>query len=276
MNRPLLVLSLAAVCGISLPTAARQGQLRTVYISVLDSSGMPVPDLRLADLVVTEDDQTRQVSNVERATVPARLALIVEEHELWSGSVRASIKALVTRVPQGWQVGLFSAERPELTIVDFTNEPTRVLHAIEVFTPITLKHDNANVHFEALVQDLATQFHRQEVARPIILAMTPQRNSSPNWDLIIRDVLRSRTSVFAACTSEMGLLVSKGVEVSGGRAEIVLTEVSMPTAVSRILDDMVGQFAVTYISPTAPRDGFRLRVRVNRPNTDVRAPERVY
>ena len=58
--------------------------------------------------------------------------------------------------------------------------------------------------------------------------------------------------------------------------DLVTTDSGIPAAMQRLTAEIQGQFALTYVSPTQPDAGSRLRVTVNKPDVTVRAPERVY
>src|SRR5260221_442343 len=93
MNRLLAASTIAALCVVGL-AAAPQPRSRTVYITVVDKGGVPVPDLKPSDLIVTEDGQDRQSLTVQRASAPMKVAVIVDEGELWSSPVRASLNSI--------------------------------------------------------------------------------------------------------------------------------------------------------------------------------------
>ncbi len=91
---------------------------------------------------------------------------------------------------------------------------------------------------------------------------------------------RSRVTFFAiasrhAVPADHNPVIDASAEVSGGRVDPVLTDSGIPTALTRIAGDLLGQYAVTYQAGAAPSSGSRLRVDVKRPGVIVRAPERV-
>ena len=50
-----------------------------MYVSVVDQSGMPVPDLGLADFIVREDNLSREVLRVAPADDPMQIAILVDD-----------------------------------------------------------------------------------------------------------------------------------------------------------------------------------------------------
>ena len=74
---------------------------RSVIVTVLDKTGAPVKDVAPADLVVREDDSSREVIEVKPATDPFTVALIVDNTRATMGKdaptreLRAGLTAFV-------------------------------------------------------------------------------------------------------------------------------------------------------------------------------------
>ena len=58
-----------------------QAQQRAVYVSALDKSGNPVAELQPSDVIVKEDDVTREILRVAPATEPMQVALLVDNSQ---------------------------------------------------------------------------------------------------------------------------------------------------------------------------------------------------
>src|SRR5262245_41722569 len=64
---------------VALPLTLRaQPITRSMYVSVVDAAGAPVPDLGPSDFVVREDNATREVLTVVPAEEPMQIALLVD------------------------------------------------------------------------------------------------------------------------------------------------------------------------------------------------------
>ena len=75
--RPLIVVcGVAAVLSVAIPLSARQAQERTIYVSVVDRQGRPVPEIKLSDVFVTEDGRPRQLVKIEQAAPPLNVAIV--------------------------------------------------------------------------------------------------------------------------------------------------------------------------------------------------------
>ena len=268
-----LRLALVLSAGVSVAVTARQAQLRTVYISVVDKHGHPIPELSASEVTVTEDNQPRRIVTLERATAPIKAAVVMGERGLWDAPVRASLRAFALSMPSNTSIGLFSSTRAEGTLVGFT-EPRQLLEAVGALAPI---NNSAADGTADVLRSFARQFQKDHIERPIIFvfAVGGPSQDSGNWDFIMRDIQRSRATVFAVGVP-IGTILDQAAEVSGGHAEAVLATAGIPAATRRAADEILGQFALTYSTTLTPKDGFRVRVRVAKPDVTVRAPARVY
>ena len=165
----------------------------------------------------------------------------------------------------------------------------------------------------ALTDNVARQFEQQGTARPVMIVVTIDQNCRnapwvnshflttdqqfdsvlrgtpepcPGYStkgtspLIVEQVLRSRATFFAIAARHSALddhdpVIDASAEASGGHVEAVLMDSAIPTALTRITDDLLNQYAVTYNSSPTPKDGARLRLTINRSDVIIRAPERV-
>ena len=84
MQRPfrLVLAGLTAAAAASIATGATPlagaAAERTVYVSVMDGNGSPVPDMTQAEFTVKEDGAARTITNVERATAPLAYAILLD------------------------------------------------------------------------------------------------------------------------------------------------------------------------------------------------------
>ena len=59
-------------------TLLSQAIERSMYVSVVDQTGAPVPDLGPSDFIVREDNASREVLRVGPATDPMQVAILVD------------------------------------------------------------------------------------------------------------------------------------------------------------------------------------------------------
>jgi hypothetical protein len=84
---------------------------RSVFISAVEDSGMPLPDLTRADVQVTEDGVKREVTRVTLCDEPLRIALLADSSTATSAiinTVRTALHAFVDNLPDEHEVAFVS------------------------------------------------------------------------------------------------------------------------------------------------------------------------
>jgi hypothetical protein len=293
--------------------AKSETQTRTIYVSAVDKKGVPVADLRATDVVVTEDGQPQAPLTVEHASALMRIALVVDDRGLGVPEVRAGLSSFVEALRGHAEVGAFSSVRPEATVVDFTADTQTLLAGIQQLLPMQTGGQGLSTLTLELAQEYAKRGTARPVmvvvtidescndssalsasrgAAPITMAgqtIAPpgcpagaarQFGSATPWQQAVEQIQHGRVTFFGIASrhtapGDHSPVIDASAEVSGGRVEPVLTDSGIPAALTRIADDLLGQYAVTYNASSAPPQGVRLRVNVKRSGVTVRAPERV-
>ena len=111
-----------------------------MYVSALDKRGAPVAELAPADVIVREDEVTREVLRIAPATEPMQIAILVDNSQAAEPYIRdyrealpAFINALTadTKAGSKHEIALVAlGERPTI-LADYTVEPARVLKAAQ-------------------------------------------------------------------------------------------------------------------------------------------------
>src|SRR5216110_1649864 len=84
---------LAITCAAA--DAAAQALQRSLYVSVVNEAGEPIPDLGPADFIVREDNVAREVLRVAPADEPMQVAVLVDT----SQTSRNNISYMRTALP---------------------------------------------------------------------------------------------------------------------------------------------------------------------------------
>src|ERR1700683_1478291 len=88
--------SLLVALALTMPEQlAAQANRRSMYVSVLNEAGAPVPAVVPADLAVREDNAAREVLLVQPATEPMEIAILVDN----SQAARDSISVIRQTLP---------------------------------------------------------------------------------------------------------------------------------------------------------------------------------
>jgi len=258
-------------------SAIDQPQQRTIFVT--PSSKTPPSGLKIGDFFVREDNSDRTVTDVHPATERIKLAILMDERGLWSPSVRQGLIDFANAMDGKADIGLFSVIRPELKAIDFAPSARAFIDRLQEIGPVS-NQMRTEYEWYPHIEDLARTFQSQHVARPIIVAIdqTPVSRVAlpPTWDVIVKEIQQSHTTVFAVGFKFIRGILDSAIEASGGSGETVVMDTGAPAALERIAKQILSQYAVTYDSTPPPGDGFRLRVSAGRPAATAKAPTRVY
>src|SRR5438270_3522658 len=99
MTRPRGFVPVVLVAGLwiaaaSSPAGQRSTRERSLYVSVVDQDGAPIADVRPSDVVVKEDNLTREVLRVVPAEEPMQIALLVDTSQAASDHISHMRQAL--------------------------------------------------------------------------------------------------------------------------------------------------------------------------------------
>ena len=82
-----LAVGLALAAGMGPVRVSAAQASRTIYVSVMDSNGAPVGDMKQDEFSVKEDGQARTITKVERASEPVHYVIMVDTTPGLSGAV---------------------------------------------------------------------------------------------------------------------------------------------------------------------------------------------
>jgi len=249
-------------------TLLSQARERSIYVTMVDQSGAPVPNMGPTDFIVREDDTAREILRVEPATDPMDIAILLDNSVADANSVPqmrralpAFLDALMAPAPAG--------KRNQVALITLAGRPTIVAdYAIE---RAPLDKAIARVWEETFVGgyyllngiiEVTQGFRKRESARPIIVAITgegpelsnrhpdqvlePLRDSGAALHVIsigrpavgISDEVRDRNTV-----------VDQGPRLSGGTYTQLLTATALQRRLQQLADVLTHAYKVTYGHP---------------------------
>jgi hypothetical protein len=260
--------SLAVVLSIGLlwsvaPMA--QALQRSIYASVLNKAGAPVPDLGASDFVVREDNLSREVLRVEPATAPMQVALLVDNSQRSNANMRDIREATnelikgMTGTPVKNEVAVIAvAERPTI-LVDYSTDQAKLLKgAGPLFT-----QPNSGAYMLDAIFETARAFKKREATRPVIVAIAtngPELSTRYRDQVIgaVKDAGASfhvvmvgtpPTDVLTSEGRERAYIFSEGTEQRGGRYDNVLAASALPDRMKQVANELTHQYLVTYARP---------------------------
>ena len=261
-----------------------QAQERAVYVSALDKKGVPVAELAPADVIVREDDVTREVLRIAPATEPMQVAILVDNSEAAEPYIRdyrealpAFINALTADMKAGskHEIALVAlGERPTI-LADYTVEPARVLKAAQrVFST-----SGSGTYFLDAVIEVSQGINRRSAPRPVIVAIiTEGLDLSNRHYRQVLDPLRTSGAALHIIalgsprnlSEDRSMVLDEGPKRSGGSFSTLLVGTALTNRMKQLANELTHQFRVTYARPNRLIPPDQVTVTSKRPDLTVR------
>src|SRR5688572_1365609 len=133
LARVLLVITLIA-SGVIHAQQVKPNQLQ-VFISAVDASGAPVPDLKPEEIAFTENGKPGTVASLDRHQLPIKLTIAVDngrESTTALAALRAGLTGLAEALPADVEVTLITMSQPQ-TVVRPTTDRAQINQGISRF-----------------------------------------------------------------------------------------------------------------------------------------------
>jgi hypothetical protein len=263
---------------------AAQAQQRAVYVSALDKSGAPVADLQPSDIIVKEDDVTREVLRIAPATEPMQVAIMVDNSqaaEPFIRDYRDAIPAFVNALTAGTQAGskheialVALGERPTI-LSDYTVEPARVLKGAERLFATS----GSATYFLDGVIEVSQGINRRSSPRPVIVAIVTEGPDLSNRHYRqVLDPLRTSGAQLHIITlgaprnlsEDRSMVLDEGPRRSGGSFSTLLLGTALTNRLKQLANELTHQFRVTYARPNRLIPPDQVTVTSRRPELTVR------
>jgi VWFA-related protein len=242
-----------------------QALRRSMYVSVLDKEGAPVPNLGPADFVVREDKRTREILSVEPATAPMQVALLVDNSSRSRNSIRdirdatnEFIKGMTSGVVRNEVAVVAVAERPTVLVDYSADQPRLLAGAGRIFTQM----DSGAYLLDGLFE-VSQGFKKREASRPVIVAIS---TNGPELSTRYHDQIVSAlrgvgaafsvvmvgpppTDVLSSEGRERAATLSQGTQDTGGRYDNVLAASALAGRLKQVANELTHQYLVTYARP---------------------------
>jgi von Willebrand factor type A domain len=261
--------SLVFLAGLSIlagvQVSAAQPRERELYVSILDKDKHAVTTTpQPQDLIVREDNVAREVLRIVPATEPMQVALLVDNSQAATRSIQRMREGITQFV------NLMANGRNEISIVTMGDRPTLVVDATS--DADKLKKNGADRLFAApgsgtylleSIIETSKGFRKKESARPVIVALLTEGTefSNQHYDDVLKALKDSGTEFFALTLTETqaddrsdpvrnrNVVLDRGTRETGGRREILLSDMAIQGAMTSVADELLHQFKVTYGRP---------------------------
>ena len=283
-----LLLSCAPVIASGPPSDPHS---RTVFITVTDRAGQPVPDLVPEDLEIKEGGKAVTIEAAGRASELLQLNIIVDDNG--TGLFRAGLARFVQRLEGRAVMTLSSVVGQTMKLVQSTSSIERMMTAIATLNARPGTPDGGQL-LEG-ISEAAEELRKAEARRPVIIALTVggQEHSTVRSDFVLDQIRRSGAAlhVFSVASSALRSTVvavaprdllqenmhlqrvlGDGPKQSGGRHQVIVASAGTLSALQHLASELTTQYRVTYTLPAGARRSERLNVTSRRKDIVIRAP----
>jgi hypothetical protein len=246
---------------------AAQAIPRSLYVSVLNEAGAPVPDLAPSDFIVREDNVAREVLRVAPATEPMQIAVLVDNSQAARDNIAHIRQALPAFVAALTGTGA-GAIKNEVAIVAIGERPTILTGytsnraALQKGIDRIWSLQGSGAYLLDGIVETCQGFKKRDARRPVIIAITTEGPELSNWqhDQVI-DPLRATGAAFYALaigppssslsdeTRNRDIVLDEGPRATGGRRDELLTGMALTGKLKQLADELLHQYRVTYARP---------------------------
>jgi VWFA-related protein len=262
---------------------------RVMYVSAVDSQGVPVKDLKAEEFVVREDGVRREVVSIEKATEPVTIALLVDNSAATSDYVndmRMALKSFVKQLAGKNPMSVVTfGERPTVQ-TDFTLTSATVEKAAERVFSLP----GSGAYLLQAIDDTCKSLAKRDFDRGLVLAITaPGPEFSERHYRELLTPLResgARLTVLAFTPAgsgdfdmrndgvrERALLLDGGPRVTGGTRVDLLTSMALDGALTKIADQLANEYKVTYVRPERLIPPEKVELSVSRTGVEAHATQ---
>ena len=233
--------------------------------SVVDDRGLAVSGLKLEDFALWIDGQLKSITDITRAELPVRLAMLFDN----SGSLdsarefekQAAMHFFRRVMRPSDQAAIYSIETESYLAQPMTSDIGRLESTISSFG----KPEGATSLFDAIIA--AAAYLRPYQGRRVILIVSDgiETTSRADFEMTIQRVLSDDCQVFVVQTglyegaNLRALAAERRMErlavQTGGAAFIPKTTLDLEAAFKQIAVDLAQQYVLSYYQSEAQRDG---------------------
>jgi hypothetical protein len=283
----------SAVLLVALATAAAaplraQTVQRSLYVSVLDAAGAPVPNLGPPDFIVREDNIAREVLHVAPADEPMQIALLVDNSQAARNEIlelRLGLNAFIDAV----MTPSNATRRNELALITLAGQPTIVTD----YTPdraqlakgvdrLFSQPSSGACLLDALFE-VSRAIRKRDASRPVIVAVTIEgpELSNRRYDQVLGPIEESGAAFYALAigppsgdlseeTRSREIVLGQGTRNTGGSLRQVLSSMALSPKLLELAVELTHVYRVTYARPQSLIPPDRVTVTTSRPGLTAR------
>ena len=305
LPRPFLVTCAIGVVGLLTPPVAiaQPAATKTLYVTALDSKGVPVTDLQSAEIEVKAGGKAMEIVRMQPAQMPFRIAVVVSDAGI--GGFQQALANFMQKLLGQAEFRLISVITQPEVVSDYSSEGAVLRDAVRRVGPRG-RSRGAGAQLMEAVQD-ATRGVVSDGRRPVILVLRVGGEAQTTLEGDdVRDELRKSGAVLyvvstvgaqrpnapsartgisseqaqmqdadnATSTLNIQQVLGDGSKESGGRHDQVVSTTLVP-ALERIADELLSQYALTCVLPAGVKVNDKLSFSTKRKNVKLQAPARL-
>lgn len=246
---------------------AAQAIPRSLYVSVLNEAGAPVPDLGPSDFIVREDNVAREVLRVAPATEPMQVAVLVDNSQAARDNIADIRQALPAFVAALTGTGE-GAIKNEVAIVAIGERPTILTEytsnraALQKGIDRIWSLQGSGTYLLDGIVETCQGFRKREARRPVIIAITTEgpELSNRQHDQVLEPLRATGAALYALVigppsgslsdeTRNRDIVLDEGPRATGGRRDELLTSMALTGKLKQLADELLHEYRVTYARP---------------------------
>lgn len=280
-----ILVTLAVVVLIPSSSLWAQTEEWTIYASVVDQNGTPMPGLTAGDFLVRENGMVREVLRVGPATDALQVAVLIDTSEEMRADLidlRQGLRGFVKELEGRHEIALIGFGGPPIVLVDYTRDPKRLENGIG------RRHARPTTgsYLLSAIIETSRGLRKRRAARRVMVVITTQgpefselsyqtvleyvrESGAPLHSFVLR---RDGVSPTDPAAQEVELTLAVGTRMTGGRREELLTAMSMTPRLHSLATELNNQYEIVYARPKTLLPPKTIDVTVRRPELIVRAP----
>lgn len=301
---PRLAFLAAAVLVCAVPhLAAQSTSSRSLYVSVLDTRGKPVPGMTAADVALKEDGRARPVLSLAPAGPRVSVVLLVDDSGLGLNDFRMGVARFMNRLLPSAEFSLVGIAEQNRLLAPFTSDGNALGQAVG---GLRARNSTGSGHLVEGVAEGTVAIERREAQRRVVVILTNQAREygNPDAEPVMERLVRTETALYVVETPRRGAdnrgsmggydrmaegaadneaaeadrarnrILGDGPKETGGRREEVINPADVPAVLESIAADLVGQYLLVYDSAARAGATPRIAVATSQKGVRLRAPAR--
>jgi VWFA-related protein len=284
-------ISAAGVQESSQEAASHDGLTRTVFVTVVDKTGVPVTGLGVDDFVIKEGGKDRDVVGAGVTAQPLRIALLVDDNG--TGIFRYGIAKFIERLQGRAEFAVTAVTGQNLKLVDYTANFDLLRTAINQLNARPGTYDGGQL-LEGIFE-AAKDLQKRRAPRPVIVVLTVggEEHSTLPAHHVLEELQKSGAALHVFAINSQAIratasvakpaallgenlnlseVLGDGPKQSGGKREEIVPSAGIVSGLQQLAETLRNQYAVSFSRADRPKENDKLSVSVKRAGLTVRAP----